>query len=147
MDVFSENDRSMIMKRIKSRDTHPEMLIRRALFSFGYRYRVSDKRYPGRPDILIPKYKVAIFINSCFFHGHICQADRTVKSNSEYWSEKIRKNKERDSRNHDDMIALGFRVIVIWQCALKKSNEIPSLLLALDEEIKEGRSCYTEFPL
>ncbi len=145
MDVFSQAVRSRIMSSIKSSSTHPEMLIRRFLFSFGYRYRINDRRYPGRPDIVLPRYKAAIFVNGCFWHGHDCPLFHEVKSNREYWREKIRQNRMRDERNHRQMAEKGFRVIVVWECAIRLNKEIPSFLLSLEEEIREGTNSYVEF--
>lgn len=135
------------MSHIKGRDTRVEVLIRRFLFAFGYRYRKYDKRYPGHPDILLPKYKTAIYVNGCFWHGHDCRLNRGVKSNNRFWEEKIRRNRARDERNHRDMIALGFRVIVVWECAVRLNSDVPSFLLSLEEEIRKGRNTYVEFPI
>lgn len=147
MDCFSPNDRSIIMSRIKGRDTKIEVLLRRFLFSLGYRFRKNDKRYPGHPDIILPKYRVAVYVNGCFWHGHDCTLNRGVKSNVEFWNEKIKKNKARDERNHEAMMALGFRVIVVWECAIRLSRDVPSFLLSFEEEIREGRNGYVEFPI
>ena len=135
------------MSHIKGRDTRVEVLIRRFLFAFGYRYRKYYKRYPGHPDILLPKYKTAIYVNGCFWHGHDCRLNRGVKSNNRFWEEKIRRNRARDERNHRDMIALGFRVIVVWECAVRLNSDVPSFLLSLEEEIRKGRNTYVEFPI
>lgn len=146
MDIFSREDRSIIMGRIRARDTGIEVFLRHYLFALGYRYRKNDKRYPGRPDIVLPRYRVAIYVNGCFWHGHGCALDSEVKSNTEFWREKIRRNKERDERNHRDMMALGFRVIVVWECAFRANREILPILLSLEEEIRKGSNSYVEFP-
>ena len=148
MDCFSKEDRSIIMSHIRGKDTRIEVLLRRFLFSMGYRYRKNDKRYPGHPDIVLPKYKVVVYVNGCFWHGHDCRLNsHEVKSNKEFWRAKIERNKARDERNHSDMIAMGFRVIVVWECALAKAKDVSSFLVAFEEEIRKGRNTYVEFPL
>lgn len=114
--------RSFNMSRIRSRDTGPEAAVRKYLFSKGFRYRKNDKRYPGKPDIVLPKYKTAIFINGCFWHMHEnCRYFVMPKSNEKYWFPKLLRNKERDRNNINLLEAIGWHVIVIWECELKKN--------------------------
>lgn len=124
VDVFSKEKRSDVMSKIRSKDTMIEVLVRKWLFSHGLRFRKNDKRYPGKPDIILPKYKTAIFIQGCFWHGHgICRYSHIPKSRMEYWIEKINKNTERDRKNQSELRRLGWNVIVIWECELKKNPE------------------------
>lgn len=121
MDVHSKEVRSYNMSCIKGKNTKPEEIVRKYLFSQGFRYRKNDKRYPGTPDIVLPKYKTAILINGCFWHGHQgCRYFVVPKSNTEFWVNKIEKNKQRDNKKIEELRSLGWKVIVIWECQLKK---------------------------
>lgn len=114
--------RSFNMSRIRSRDTGPEAAVRKYLFSKGFRYRKNDKRYPGKPDIVLPKYKTVIFINGCFWHMHEgCRYAVLPKTNKEYWEPKLQRNKKRDAKNISQLEEAGWHVIVIWECELKKN--------------------------
>jgi DNA mismatch endonuclease (patch repair protein) len=125
--------RSYIMSRIRARDTGPEMRVRRALHCVGYRYRIHDKRFPGRPDIVFPRRKVAVFVHGCFWHGHGCAlAGGTPKTNTAFWQQKIATNRERDKRKTRELEDLGFRVLVVWEC---ETNEIEKLVDRLRAEI------------
>lgn len=135
VDTVSPEVRSRIMASIKGRDTKPEMIIRKMLYALGFRYRLHVKDLPGRPDIVLPKYKAVILVNGCFWHGHDCHIANRAKSRSEYWEEKIAKNKVRDGQSKRKLIELGWRVATIWECAMVgKSNyskdEIANLLSA-----------------
>lgn len=119
-DVHDKETRSYNMSRIKGRNTKPEMLVRKFLFSNGFRYRLYDKKLPGKPDIVLPKYKTVIFINGCFWHGHEgCKFFVTPKTRTEWWLEKINGNIENDTVKIQKLKELGWRVIVIWECELK----------------------------
>lgn len=108
------------MAAIKGKDTKPEMIVRRYLFSRGLRFRVQVRKLPGTPDIVLPKYKTVIFVNGCFWHGHEgCKYFRLPKSNVEFWEEKIERNVARDVRNEAELKALGWRVIRVWECEIK----------------------------
>ena len=145
MDVFTPEKRSYVMSKIHGKDTRGEVLVRKGLFSLGFRFRKNDKRYPGRPDIVLPKYRTVIFVNGCFWHGHEgCRY--FVMPQSEFWKEKIEKNKERDERNIASLIASGWRVIVIWECALGRKEDFVSLVQALADEIRKGKNSYVSFP-
>lgn len=121
MDVHSKEVRSYNMSCIKGKNTKPEEIVRKYLFSQGFRYRKNDKRYPGTPDIVLPKYKTVIFVNGCFWHGHQgCRYFVVPKSNTEFWVNKIEKNKQRDNKKIEELRSLGWKVIVIWECQLKK---------------------------
>lgn len=116
------------MSQIKSKNTKPEEKVRKYLFSKGFRYRKNDKRLLGTPDIVLPKYKTVIFVNGCFWHGHSgCKYFVMPKTNTEFWSKKINKNIERDSRQIRELKDRGWNVIVIWECELKSMNTEHSL--------------------
>lgn len=120
MDVHDKETRSYNMSRIKGKDTKPEEIVRKYLFLQGFRYRKNDKRLPGRPDIVLPKYKAAIFINGCFWHKHEgCRYFVWPKSNPEFWREKIEGTVERDKKKTAELVAAGWRVLIIWECELK----------------------------
>ena len=118
MDKLSPSQRHLCMSHIHSRDTKPELLVRRWLWSHGYRYRLNVKGVPGKPDIVMRPYHTAIFVNGCFWHGHkgCC---KIPKSNTEFWVNKIRRNQERDKQNYQILKENGWHVIVIWECQLK----------------------------
>lgn len=121
-DVHNKATRSYNMSRIKGKDTKPEMLVRKFLFSKGFRYRLHDKKLPGKPDIVLPKYKTAIFIHGCFWHGHEgCKYYVVPKTRTEWWLEKIGKNIVNDERAVKALLELGWKVIVVWECELKKN--------------------------
>ena len=121
-DTHSKETRSYNMSRIRSRNTKPEAMVRKFLFSKGMRFRKNDKRYPGHPDILLPKYRVAVFINGCFWHSHEGCPDFVIpKSNQDYWVPKLVKNRERDEKNYEALKKDGWNVLVVWECELKKA--------------------------
>lgn len=119
----SSEMRSYNMSQIKSKNTKPEIKVRKYLFSHGFRYRIDDKRYPGRPDIVLPKYKTCIFINGCFWHVHeSCKYFIWPKSNKEFWHKKLMENVKRDKGNYQALRDLGWKVIIIWECELRKQS-------------------------
>lgn len=120
-DNHSPEVRSYNMSRIRSKDTKPEEFVRKQLFAAGFRFRKNDKRYPGKPDIVLPKYKTIIFVNGCFWHHHDnCSNFVLPKSKQDYWIPKLTKNKERDLNNQEELRKAGWNVIVVWECQLKK---------------------------
>lgn len=128
MDVHSKETRSYNMSKIKGRDTKPETLVRKFLFAKGFRYRKNDKRYPGTPDIVLPKYRTMIFINGCFWHGHDgCKYYVIPKTNTEFWVKKINNNIQRDECQYKRLEDMGWKVIVIWECQLKGNNRASTL--------------------
>ena len=132
MDVHDKKTRSYNMSRIKSKNTKPEELVRKYLFSHGFRYRKNDKRLPGTPDIVLPKYRTVIFVNGCFWHGHNqCRYFVIPKSNTEFWVDKINKNIERDALNTEKLLSLEWNVITIWECELKKDKREDTLAALL----------------
>ena len=123
-DVKTPEQRSRNMAAIKGKDTKPEMIVRKYLFSRGLRFRVQVRKLPGNPDIVLPKYKTVIFVNGCFWHGHEgCKYFRLPKSNIEFWKEKIERNIERDRESMQALLVLGWKVIRVWECELRnKAN-------------------------
>lgn len=134
-DVHTPEQRSYNMSRIRSKNTKPEELVRKFLFSQGFRYRKNDARLPGKPDIVLPKYKTVIFVNGCFWHGHEgCRYFVWPKNNAEFWEEKITGNIQRNKHNHQLLANQGWRVIEIWECQLKRSvvdNTLQNLALQI----------------
>lgn len=127
MDIWSKKKRSAVMAKIRSRDTKPEWIVRRYLFSRGYRYRKNVKGLPGTPDIVLHKYGIVIFIHGCFWHGH--EEDGTMpKTNREFWKSKIERNKQRDERNKEALKRMGWRVMTVWECQLKPAVRQKTLL-------------------
>jgi len=121
-DIFIKEKRSQIMSGISGKDTKPEMIIRKALFSEGYRYRLHRKDLPGKPDIVFPSKKKVIFINGCFWHGHNCKKAALPATNKSFWEKKLTGNKERDKRNLAKLKDIGWKSLVIWQCQIKKNK-------------------------
>ena len=133
-DIFSPEKRSEIMRAVKSRDTKPEIALRKALFGMGLRYRVNVRRLPGSPDIVFAKRRAIIFVHGCFWHGHDCKRGaRVPKSNSAYWRRKIAANTARDKKNVAALQKDGWRVKIIWECRLKdlsiEANKIAGWVL------------------
>lgn len=128
MDIHDKKTRSYNMSRIKGKNTKPEELVRKYLFSQGFRYRKNDKRLPGSPDIVLPKYKTVIFVNGCFWHGHEgCKYFVWPKSNEEFWKNKIEANIARDKIKTKALEELGWKVVVVWECELKTQNKKDAL--------------------
>lgn len=121
-DKLTPEKRSWNMSRIKGKDTKIEVEVRKYLFSKGYRFRKNDKRYPGKPDIVLPKYHVAIFVHGCFWHQHEgCKDATTPKTRTEFWLEKFDENVKNDQIKQEKLRELGWKVIVIWECELKRN--------------------------
>lgn len=134
-DNHSKEARSRNMAHIRSKDTKPEVVVRKYLFSKGFRYRKNVKNLPGCPDIVLPKYKTVIFVNGCFWHKHDCSRFVWPSSNHEYWHAKIERNVERDKKNYRLLESNGWSVILIWECQLKKKNidaTMEQLVMKLD---------------
>lgn len=122
-DIVDKATRSRMMSGIRGKDTQPEMIVRRALHKAGYRFRLHRKDLPGKPDIVLPKYKTAIFVHGCFWHGHDCKHFKWPKTRPEFWREKIGKNVERDRMAIAELEKLGWNVKVVWECEVKSFSE------------------------
>ena len=144
-DIKSPSDRSRNMAAIKGKDTKPEMIVRKYLFSRGLRFRVQVRKLPGTPDIVLPKYKTAIFVNGCFWHGHEgCKYFRLPKSNVEFWKEKIERNIERDKESMQALFDLGWKVVRVWECELRnKANREGTLIKIYSSITSSDGSAYS----
>lgn len=131
MDVHDKATRSRNMKAIKSRDTKPEMIVRRALHSHGFRYRIAPENLAGKPDVWLAKWNAAIFVHGCFWHMHSCKAFRLPGTRQEFWQRKLEENRKRDQDKTRQLIDEGKRVLIVWECALKGAGAIPSPTLVL----------------
>ena len=134
-DNHSKDIRRKNMSRIRSKDSKPEEIVRKALFSKGFRYRKNVKALPGCPDIVLPKYKTVVFVNGCFWHMHDCPRFVWPTSNENYWYPKILKNVDRDKKNKDLLQTMGWTVLTVWECELKKNN-IKDTIVRLEQEIR-----------
>ena len=134
-DRVSAEKRSRNMSHIRSKDTSIELKVRKYLFSLGYRYRVNYKDLPGKPDIVFTKKKIAIFIHGCYWHGHDCGSRyaHTSQSNRAYWGPKIERTKQRDQEHIQELKALGWKVVVLWECQIRKKLE--EMLQNLNQEL------------
>ena len=122
MDVLTPEQRHHNMSQIRSKDTKPELIVRRWLWQNGYRYRLHKKDLPGKPDIVLPKYKAVIFVHGCFWHKHNCKYGSKPKTNTDFWNNKLDGNVERDRKNIREIKKLNWRVLVIWECEIMKWN-------------------------
>ena len=142
-DVHTPEQRSYNMSRIRSKNTKPEEFVRKYLFSRGFRYRKNDSNLPGKPDIVLPKYKTVIFVNGCFWHGHTgCRYFVWPHNNADFWKEKITSNITRDRRVLALLQAAGWDVIVIWECQLRRQQQ-GDTLVELEHRIRQN----LHFPL
>lgn len=133
MDVHSRKQRSYNMSRIKGKNTKPELLVRKFLFAKGFRFRLHDKKLPGKPDIVLPKYKTVIFVNGCFWHGHKgCKYFVPPKTRAKWWTAKIKNTQIRDRKTKVELIKLGWRVINLWECEIKRKSD--KLFIKLNED-------------
>jgi DNA mismatch endonuclease, patch repair protein len=125
VDIVSPEKRSNMMAGIQGKNTKPEMIIRKALHAFGFRYRLHDKKLPGNPDIVLSQYKAVIMVNGCFWHGHDCHLFKWPSTRKDFWCKKITRNKERDQENISDLEKDGWKILTIWECALKGRAKQP----------------------
>ena len=133
-DVYDAATRSRVMARVKGKNTEPEMIVRRALTRLGARYRLHRKDLPGKPDIVLPGRRLAIFVHGCFWHGHDCtRGSRRPKANAAYWTAKINRNAARDVASRAALEALGWRVETLWECDLKETASLEVRLAAILE--------------
>ena len=137
-DTMTPQQRHNCMSRIRGKATKPELLVRSWLWHHGYRYRLNVNSVPGRPDIVLRRYRTAIFVNGCFWHGHEgCCKYTTPKSNTDFWIAKVNRNKKRDRRNYDDLSNAGWHVIVIWECQLRK-KDIEQTMRNVEHELSQN---------
>jgi len=134
-DIFSRQKRSEIMSKVRSKNTKPEEIVRKYLFSQGFRYRKNVKKLPGTPDIVLPKYKTVIFVNGCFWHGHDCPKGKLPETNKEKWKKKIDENKKRDEKNYKLLKEKGWKVIIVWECEIKNKKYAEITLKLLKNKI------------
>ena len=128
-DVFLKEERSRIMSIIRGKNTGPEITVRKALFALGYRFRIHISSLPGKPDIVLPGRRKIIFVHGCFWHGHKCRAGQNQpKSNRVYWREKLARNKARDKKNQSKLRALGWEVMILWECQIRDANALSDKL-------------------
>ncbi len=136
MDHLTQEARSQNMRKIKSKNTSPEILVRRALFSSGLRYRIHNKKLPGKPDISVFKYKLIIEVKGCFWHRHKgCKYNTTPKSNTDYWLNKIDSNVKRDKRNKLNQEKMGFKIFDIWECETKDKDLLSIIINSIQKYI------------
>jgi DNA mismatch endonuclease (patch repair protein) len=129
-DIMSAEARSRLMARIGGRNTKPEVTLRKALFRLGFRYRLHPRDIPGRPDMVFPRWRAVVFVHGCFWHGHDCHLFRWPKGNAEFWQAKIAGNVKRDRRTLDTLVAQGWRVLTVWECAMRGTAGFPPEELA-----------------
>ncbi|MFZ5811310.1 MAG: very short patch repair endonuclease [Thermodesulfobacteriota bacterium] len=143
MDKISKEKRSWTMSRVKGKDTSPEKIVRSLLHRLGYRFRLHRKDLPGRPDVVLPKKRIAIFVHGCFWHRHEgCPRATTPRTNQDYWLQKFSRNVARDKKAFSDLTALGWSVIVVWECEMKN---IPLLTERFSTLLKSsGRTALDE---
>ncbi|WP_338336905.1 very short patch repair endonuclease [Marseilla massiliensis] len=141
--------RSRIMASIHSRDTRPELIVRRYLFARGFRFRLAHPRLPGRPDIVLRKYRTAIFVNGCFWHGHDCKAFHLPKTNTDFWRRKIDRNRRRDVDVQRRLAEMGWHCLTVWECELageKRNQTLLSLEFTLNHIYLEDRKMRYRLP-
>jgi DNA mismatch endonuclease (patch repair protein) len=141
MDVVDKTTRSRMMSKIKGKNTRPEMIVRKFLHANGFRFRLHRKDLPGNPDIVLPKLKTCIFVHGCFWHRHsMCKFATTPKTRTEFWTNKLEKNVDRDSKNKLALEKEGWNVLIIWECDLKTGDAIlPALIQRL--QLIRGIQC------
>lgn len=146
-DVLTAEQRRLNMSRIRGKDTKPEMLIRRGLHARGLRYRLHDRKQPGRPDLVFPRYGAAVFVHGCFWHAHGCALSKLPVTRQEFWQQKLAENAARDRRAIEALRADGWRVLVVWECALRGLGRRieDDVVAALAYDIRSGTRSLLEF--
>jgi len=130
-DTVPPEIRSRMMAGIKGKDTKPEMIVRHLLHERGFRYRLHRKDLPGKPDLVLPKYAAVILVHGCFWHRHDCRFFKLPGTRTEWWSQKLEQNRTRDQRNIQELRQSGWRVLVVWECAMREAGAIPADKLAM----------------
>lgn len=134
MDTHSPETRSKNMQAVKSKNTKPELAVRKALFALGYRFRLHRRDLPGSPDIVFPGKRKVVFVHGCFWHGHNCRRGAAPNSREEFWNDKLKRNRARDKRNREELAQMGWRVFTVWECEIK---DLPKLLSCLQTFLDE----------
>lgn len=144
-DIVSPEKRSRMMSGIRNKNTHPEMIIRKGLHAQGFRYRLHYSALPGKPDLVLPKYNAVILVNGCFWHWHDCTLFKWPTSRVEFWRDKITGNRKRDIENHRKLLESGWRVLTIWECALKgRERYKPDEVIEIAKKWVLSDSCEAE---
>jgi DNA mismatch endonuclease (patch repair protein) len=125
MDTVDKSTRSYIMSRVGQKDTGPEIILRRAIHRMGFRYRLHDTKLPGSPDLVFPRFGGVIFVHGCYWQSHGCYKSTVPQSSREFWTEKFKTNRQRDGRNIDLLLEQGWRVLIVWECALLGKTALP----------------------
>ena len=133
-DNFDKKIRSKIMASIKSKNTKPEIFVRKLLHGLGFRFSLHKDNLPGKPDLYLRKYNLAMFVHGCFWHQHDCKKRRNPQTNSDFWKEKFKKNKERDNKNINKLKEMGIRVHIIWECELKNYSFIENTIGVIKDD-------------
>jgi DNA mismatch endonuclease, patch repair protein len=134
-DIYNEVERSKLMSKISGKETKPEVTVRKYLYSKGFRYFKNVNSLPGKPDIVLQKYLVVLFINGCFWHGHNCKYGKLPETNRTFWEGKIMQTIERDHRNMNELQNLGWKVIIVWECELRNETIRSTRLIKLENQI------------
>ncbi len=145
VDKLTKEARSELMSRVRQSGTTPEVRLRKRLHAMGLRYALNSKLLPGRPDLVFPRHRVAVFVHGCFWHGHSCRAGRSSSTNQDYWLQKIAENKVRDERKKAELLELGWRVMTVWECGTK-GNRLERTALNVADFIRNSLSCTMELP-
>lgn len=145
VDVVDRQTRSRMMSGIRGANTKPEIMIRKSLHSRGFRYRLHSKGLPGKPDIILPKYRVAIFVHGCFWHCHDCHLFKWPSTREQFWRNKLTQNAARDRKNTEALMGCGWRVLVIWECSIKNTDSATQeKVIDLAEKFITGSDNYLE---
>jgi DNA mismatch endonuclease (patch repair protein) len=129
-DVLTPDQRSRVMGRIRGSNTKPELWVRKGLFALGFRYRLYQRQLPGTPDLVLPRYRAVIFVNGCFWHGHDCHLFRMPSTRTDFWQSKVQENRIRDEKKNAQLRELGWRILIIWECALRgRTRQTPETVL------------------
>jgi len=142
-DVLSRAQRSYCMSRIRGKNTQPERLIRSGLFALGFRFRLHDRKLPGSPDLVLPKYRAAVLIHGCLWHKHNCRLFQWPATNAAFWRSKINKNRRNDLKNVSRLQDAGWRVLTVWECALRGANRLhsDSVIRQIAKWLASGKTC------
>lgn len=146
VDVVDPATRSRMMAGIRSKDTLPELFIRKGLHALGFRYRLHDRVIPGKPDLVFPKYGALIDVRGCFWHGHDCEYFKSPSTNAEFWARKVAENRKRDARNLKAQSEAGWRSLIVWECAVRKAGKFSeefTLIPAIAQWLSESSHCAT----